>query len=82
MIVLAILFIASLVFAPWWLVVILGLLLMPFRWGAPIAVGGAAFLDAVYGAPVAALAGFSYIYTALFILCAVVVWFLSLRMAE
>lgn len=65
--VLVALFVVSLISAPWWVVVPLGIILTTIPLGIPVAVLGGVYLDAVFGAPIASLGGMAHLYTALFV---------------
>ena len=76
------LFFASTILAPWWLTVAVGLLLLS-RWNAVFSVIlGGVILDLVLGTSVSSLSGFQYVYTCVFILCALASTVLRATMLE
>lgn len=76
------LFLLSAVYLPWWVTVPLGIALIAWFRDWQVAVLGGFFMDIVFGAPVASLAGFAYLYTALFGVLALLAAFLRKRMLE
>lgn len=78
---LALFFVVSLVYLPWWVVVPLGIVLSALPGGGVVAVVGGAVLDVVHGAP-SAFFGTAYLYTALFSLSAVVLALVRERLLD
>ena len=75
-------FFVSVVYLPWWVTVFLAVVLLAV-WQAYVSVIlGALLLDIVFGAPVTAFTGFSYLYTLTFSLLAGVTFFLNRSMLE
>jgi len=70
----------GIVLMPWWLFIWIGVVLATFRYGwVPLIIGGI-ILDSWFGAPIVALGGVSYIYTALMVCISAAVWALRTRM--
>lgn len=72
----------SVVFLPWWVSVFLGVILLAVYRAYFSVIGGAFLLDIAFGGPLAAFAGFSYLYTFIFIGLALVSFMLSRMMIE
>ncbi len=82
MIVLFLTFAVSVILLPWWVVVPLGIVSTSYRYGNIITIIGGIIIDASFGAPVHTLGGFQYIYTTIFVLAALVAYFLRSRIVE
>ena len=75
-------FFASILFSPWYIPVLLGLLII-IQWKAyTSAIIGGIILDGMFGAPIITLYGFSYIYTTLFVILSFLAFFLRQVMME
>lgn len=81
-IVLSISYIVSSVFLPWWVTVALGIaLVVHFKlWW--VAILGGLLMDLVFGAPIAALGGFAYLFSLLFVVLSLLALMLRQRMLE
>ncbi|MBX9765075.1 hypothetical protein K2X83_00335 [Patescibacteria group bacterium] len=72
----------SILFLPWWVSVVLAVLLLGV-WQAYVSVIlGAVTLDVLFGSQLAAFSGFSYVYTAIFCILALCTFVLSRAMLE
>jgi len=60
-------FFASVIMLPWYVPLILGIALIVVWCGYVEVILGGILLDTVFGAPIASLSDFSFLYTALFI---------------
>ena len=67
MILLSALFLASVIVAPWWVTLSVALLLAPHRYSLPVLAGGGALMDVLYGAPIAAIAHTTLLYSIVFV---------------
>ncbi len=76
------LFILSLLTLPWWVFMPLGIIVAGLPGGALVALAGGVVLDATYGSALVPLGGFSYLYTALFLLVVIAMQVLSKRIAD
>lgn len=79
---LSIAFLASALTCPWWLTVMLGIALLALFEASGIVVAGGVLVDTAFGAPLAPLGGFQYLYTALFVMLALLSWYLHLTLSE
>lgn len=59
-------FFASIVFLPWWAAMAFGVLLITSTRDYALALAGGLLIDATYGAPIARLSGFAFLYTFVF----------------
>ncbi len=75
-------FLFSALFFPWWVSVPFGILVTLYPGGYVIALLGGVSMDTVFGAPLATLGGFAYLYTALFALSSVLVYILRDRVVD
>lgn len=79
---LSVAFFASVFFCPWWLTIILGILLLSlFEAGVLVIIGGIC-MDLVFGAPMVSFGGFQYLYTALFFMLVIFSWYLHRTLSE
>lgn len=76
------LFFLSILFAPWWLTVPLGIIILLEPWGMPVAVFGGVLVDVLFGTPIASLGGFAYLYTLLFVCGGLTVLYLRSRVVD
>lgn len=75
-------FILSAAFMPWWLVVVLAVVLLAEWQSFVIVVAGGMLRDLLFGAPQPALFGFSMLYTLIFGALALLAWYLHRHMLE
>ncbi len=74
-------FIMSAVTAPWWVTVPFGIALISKGVYGIVVLGGI-IMDYLFGMPVEALGGFSFVYTALFASLAIISWYLHKHVLE
>ena len=79
---LAVAFFISIATLPWWASVLLGILFVAEGGSVWVVVFGGFILDELFGAPIASLGGFAYLYTALFIIIGAVVLYLRSMLFE
>ena len=75
-------FFASILFLPWFVTVALGVVLIAWYQAYLSVLIGGVLLDSMFGAPIAALGSFSFIYTALFACLSAVSYVLRRRVME
>jgi hypothetical protein len=75
-------FFVSILFAPWMLTVLIGIILLSAWRERSLLIIGGAMADALFGVPVPALGGFAFIYTALFALLIITELFLRKSMID
>lgn len=75
-------FVFSVLFFPAWVSVVLGIMVATFPWGAALAILGGIVLDALFSAPIVALYGFEYVYTALFMCIALIAYVVRDRVVD
>lgn len=80
--VLFVLYLVSALIMPWWFVVPFGIVVATLSWGIPVALLGAILMDTFFGAPVATLYDFQYVYTAIFLLACALVTLLFERVVD
>ena len=73
---------ASVLTLPWWVTVPLMVLGLSFTHGAPVVVGAALLMDALYGTNIDSLYGLSFLYTVVFALAAYMSILMRRRMLE
>ncbi len=79
---LGIAFLFSALFLPWWLTICIGIFaIVLFRMYAVVIFGGF-LMDMLFGIPEPRLFGFSCIYTAVFVILALIAWFLDRAILE
>ncbi|OGG44282.1 hypothetical protein A2841_02800 [Candidatus Kaiserbacteria bacterium RIFCSPHIGHO2_01_FULL_48_10] len=75
-------FFASVIVGPWWISVMLGILVVSTcRQYLPVIAGGI-LMDTLFGAPIPVLLGFDFLYTAVFSILAAGAFFLRARILE
>jgi len=72
----------SIVTLPWWVVVLVALVLISHFEAYVFAVLGGVVMDVMYGAPIHALADFSYLYTTVFLTLSCTAYILRVRLLE
>jgi hypothetical protein len=68
--------------APWWVTIPLAVYALSFEDSAPYVVGIGVVMDSLYGAPIAALHGFSVLYTTIFLALGLMTIFLRRRVLD
>jgi hypothetical protein len=81
-ILLSIAFLFSALFLPWWLTVSLGILAVGFFRMYIVVVFGGFLMDMLFGVAEPRLFGFSFIYTGIFLILALIAWFLDRAILE
>ena len=76
------LFLLSALLAPWWVTVPYGIVVVAYARSPWAAILGGLIMDVTFGAPIASLGGFSYLYTALFAFLSLIAVLLRSRMIE
>jgi K+-sensing histidine kinase KdpD len=72
----------SIIFLPWWVSVALAVILLGVWQAYASVIVGALLLDIVFGAPLFAFSGFSYLYTLIFVVLVAVTFVLARAMLE
>lgn len=75
-------FVVSVLLFPWWMSVLLGIVVALYPSGPTLLLIGGVSMDTLFGAPIASLGGFSYLYTALFSVIIVVVYLMRDRVVD
>lgn len=75
-------FMVSVFFCPWWLTVTLGILLLSLFDASVIVIIGGICMDLVFGTSLVPFGGFQYLYTTLFLILAVLSWYLHRTLSE
>ena len=75
-------FFSSIFLMPWWAVFFLGILFLALFQAYALVVMGGVLMDLLFGIPEPAVFGFSYLYTLVFALLALLAWFLEKSMLE
>lgn len=78
---LIILFGGAIIFAPWWIAVVVALFIAPYRYGSAVIIIGGAVMDSLYGTSIQALWGFSHIYMLLFVVLALCTYLIHDRVS-
>lgn len=76
------LFLASALFAPWWVAAASALALMVCFRAYLSVLFGAVLMDTLYGAPVVSLASTAHLYTAMFLILILIVVLLRVRLMD
>ncbi|MES2135266.1 MAG: hypothetical protein V4449_03445 [Patescibacteria group bacterium] len=72
----------SAVVANWWLTVLIGIVLIGLFQAYITLILGGVLMDVLFGAPMAPLWGFQYLYTALFLILVGLSWYLHRTLSE
>lgn len=75
-------FFVSVFFCPWWLTVSFGILLLSFFESSIAVIIGGMCMDLVFSAPLTPFGGFEYLYTTLFLILAILSWYLHKTLSE
>jgi hypothetical protein len=79
---LSVAFCISVLTLPWWVSTLLAIFLLAEGGSVILVILGGVCLDVLFGAPIASLYGFAYLYTALFASLALVALYLKTRLLE
>lgn len=75
-------FLVSAVLLPWWVSVLFGIGVTLYPGSGVVLLIGGVIMDTLFGAPIATLGGFAYLYTVLFSIIAAVVYLLRDRVVD
>lgn len=75
-------FLISVFVSPWWLTILLGIFLLALFEASITVIAGGLLMDTTFGAPLVPLGGFHYLYTAIFVMLALLSWYLHRTLSE